>query len=38
MLASNPARTLNQIIPDFGLPIPSKRASLEQNWIRHFLA
>jgi hypothetical protein len=31
MLASNPARTLNQIIPDFGLPIPSGGASLERN-------
>ena len=29
MLASKPAWTLNQIIPDLGIPIPSKRAVLE---------
>jgi hypothetical protein len=28
MLASKPASTLNQIIPDLGIPIPSKRGEL----------
>jgi hypothetical protein len=28
MLASDPAQTLNQITPDLGIPIPSKRGSL----------
>jgi hypothetical protein len=27
-LASNPAWPLNQIIPDLGIPIPSKRGAL----------